>query len=125
MGRVEPVADAVTEELLAKIVFDSLPNPLPAIGELVEVTVELPGSPLVPAIPSSCVLRKAGNTGVWVVDGSQLDFVTVELGSSDLDGFVEVRKGLLPGQMVVSHSRSTLSAGSSFEIVDRVPGTPQ
>ncbi len=125
VGRVEPVADAVTEELLAKIFFESLPDPLPAIGELAEVTVELPGSHPVPAIPLSCVLRHAGNTGVWVVDGSKLDFVIVELGASDLDGFVQVHKGLRPGQMVVSHSRSTLSAGSSFEIVDRVPGTPQ
>jgi multidrug efflux pump subunit AcrA (membrane-fusion protein) len=106
VGRVEPVADAVTEELLAKIVFESVPDPLPAIGELAEATVELPGL-------------------VWVVEGSKVDFVTVELGASDLDGFVQIRKGLRPGQRVVSHSRSTLSAGSSIEVVDRIPGAPQ
>jgi RND family efflux transporter MFP subunit len=125
VGRVEPVADAVTEELLAKIVFESVPDPLPAIGELAEATVELPGLPPAPSIPASCVLRQAGSTGVWVVEGSKVDFATVELGSGDLDGFVQVRKGLRPGQRVVSHSRSTLSAGSSIEVVDRIPGAPQ
>lgn len=125
VGRVEPVADAVTEELLAKIVFESVPDPLPAIGELAEATVELPGLPSVPSIPASCVFRNASNPGVWVVEGSKVDFVIVELGASDLDGFVQVRKGLRPGQKVVSHSRSTLSAGSSIEVVDRIPGAQQ
>jgi len=30
--RVEPMADAVTEELLAKVVFQTMPEPLPAVG---------------------------------------------------------------------------------------------
>jgi len=39
--RVEPFADAVTEEILAKVIFDNLPMPLPPIGELVEVTISM------------------------------------------------------------------------------------
>ncbi len=42
--RVEPLADAVTEEMLAKVVFDQLPEPLPPVGELAEVTVSLAGA---------------------------------------------------------------------------------
>src|SRR5690606_34837435 len=30
--RVEPMADAVTEEALAKVAFDALPDPMPSIG---------------------------------------------------------------------------------------------
>lgn len=37
--RVEPLADAVTEETLAKVVFDKIPDPMPPVGELAEVTI--------------------------------------------------------------------------------------
>jgi RND family efflux transporter, MFP subunit len=43
--RIEPQADVVTEETLAKIVFDSPLSPLPPVGELAEVTVQLPNCP--------------------------------------------------------------------------------
>ena len=43
--RVEPVADVVTEEMLAKVVLDSVPTPLPPLGELAEITVTLPALP--------------------------------------------------------------------------------
>lgn len=123
--RVEPVADAVTEELLAKVVFESLPDPLPAIGELAEVTVDLPALPPAPVIPGSCVLRDGNALGVWVVEGGNIEFVPVELGAGDLDGLVQVRKGLRAGQTVVSHSASTLTARSGITIVDRLPGVPK
>jgi RND family efflux transporter MFP subunit len=120
--RVEPVADAVTEELLVKVVFESLPDPLPAMGELAEVTVDLPALPPAPAIPGSSVLRNGNTLGVWVVEGGKIKFVPVELGQGDLDGLVQVRKGLRAGQTVVSHSASTLTARSGIKIVDRLPG---
>jgi len=53
--RVEPMADAVTEEMLAKVVFDQIPSPLPAIGELAEVTVALPAITAAPVIPNAGV----------------------------------------------------------------------
>ncbi len=39
---VDQLADSVTEETLAKIVFDQIPQPLPPLGELAETTVALP-----------------------------------------------------------------------------------
>jgi len=123
--RVEPVADAVTEELLAKVIFESLPDPLPAMGELAEVTVDLPALPPAPAIPGSSVLRDKDTLGVWVVEDGNIEFVPVELGQGDLDGLVQVRKGLRPGQSVVSHSASTLTARSGIKIVDHLPGVPR
>jgi len=123
--RVEPVADAVTEELFAKVVFESLPGPLPAMGELAEVTVDLPALPPAPAIPGSSVLRDKDTLGVWVVEGGKIEFVPVELGAGDLDGLVQVRKGLRTGQTVVSHSASTLTARSGIKIVDHLPGVPK
>jgi RND family efflux transporter MFP subunit len=123
--RVEPVADAVTEELLAKVTFESLPAPLPAIGELAEVTVELPALPPAPTIPGSSVLRDKNTLGVWVVEGGSIEFVPVELGAGDLDGLVQVRKGLRAWQTVVSHSASRLTARSGIKVVDQLPGVPK
>ncbi len=122
VARVEPVADAVTEELLAKVVFDVRPEPLPALGELAEVTVGLPSLPSAPTIPMACVRRVGEQLGVWVVEEGGLRFVPVVLGVSDLDGAVQVREGLAVGQVVVEFSRSALSARSRIAITDRLPG---
>lgn len=125
VARVEPVADAVTEELLAKIVFNARPEPLPALGELAEVTVELPVLSAAPRIPMACVRWVGERLGVWVVEEGGLRFAPVVLGVSDLDGAVQVREGLAAGQVVVEFSRSALSARSRIAITDRLPGAPQ
>ena len=44
-ARVEVLADAVTEENLAKVEFDALPEPSPPIGKLAEVSVACLSSP--------------------------------------------------------------------------------
>jgi hypothetical protein len=54
-----------------------------------------------------------------------IEFVPVELGAGDLDGLVQVRKGLRAGQTVVSHSASTLTTRSGIKIVDHLPGVPK
>lgn len=120
--RVEPVADSVTEELLAKVVFEHLPDPLPPVGELVEVTVDLPALPPAPTIPGSSVQRDGQTLGVWLAENGEIRFAPVELGPGDLDGMVQVRSGLRSGQQVVSHSKSPLTARSSIRIVDRIEG---
>ena len=54
--------DAVTEEILAKVVFNAIPQPLPPLAELAEVTVELPALPAAPLIPNTAV-RREGDRG--------------------------------------------------------------
>src|SRR5690606_30071429 len=80
VARVEPKADAVTEELLAKIVLEPLPQPLPAIGELAEVSVELPALDARPTVPNASVQRTDGELGVWIVDEGSLRFAPVRTG---------------------------------------------
>src|SRR5690606_40428000 len=75
--RVEPKADAVTEETLAKVVFDQLPQPFPPVGELAEVTVELAALPAAPTIPNAAVRRQGERIGVWRVDAGALRFISV------------------------------------------------
>ncbi|MBI1425376.1 MAG: efflux RND transporter periplasmic adaptor subunit [Gammaproteobacteria bacterium] len=119
--RVEPVADAVTEETLVKIVFDDIPQPLPPLGELADVTVALPALPAQAAIPNASLQRVDGKTGVWQVSSGRLHFHAVRVLANDLDGVVQV-EGLASGDQVVVYSQRTLSAHSNIDIVDRIPG---
>ncbi|WP_460882998.1 efflux RND transporter periplasmic adaptor subunit, partial [Pseudaeromonas pectinilytica] len=100
--RVEPKADAVTEETLAKVTFDNKPEPLPPVGELAEVTVDLPALPAAPLIPNAAVQREGDKVGVWQMVDGDLHFSPVKLGASDLNGYVQVREGLKNGDQIVT-----------------------
>ncbi|MFN2365650.1 MAG: efflux RND transporter periplasmic adaptor subunit [Desulfurivibrionaceae bacterium] len=120
--RVEPLADAITEEMMTKVVFDRLPEPLPPIGELAEVTVALPPLAAGPVIPNAAIQRIDGRLGVWRVNNGDLLFTPVTPGTGDLDGLVQVRDGLQVGDQVVLYSTNALHAGSRIDVVDRLPG---
>jgi RND family efflux transporter MFP subunit len=123
--RVEPKADAVTEETLARVVFDVAPDPLPPVGELAEVTVALTALPRSTVIPNAAVQRVEGKTGVWqVVDGSP-QFTAVTLGATDLEGRVQVLSGLRAGDRVVVYSAKVLSPRSRITESNKMPGVPK
>lgn len=119
---VEPLADAVTEETLAKVVFKTLPQPLPPLGELAQVTVSLPQTTALPVVPNAAIRQVNGVRGVWQLVDGKLHFAAVELGASDLEGNVQVRKGVASGDRVVVYSENTLSAHSNIHVVDRMAG---
>lgn len=120
--RSEPLADAVTEETLAKIVFEQLPQPLPPIGELAEVTVELPALPSGPSIPNAAIQRIDGQLGVWQVNDDTLHFTPVSFGVVGLNGQVQVLEGLNIGDQVVVYSTKVLTSRSRIAVVDQIPG---
>lgn len=120
--RVEPKADAVTEETLAKVTFDNKPEPLPPVGELAEVTVDLPALPAAPLIPNAAVQREGDKVGVWQIVDADLHFSPVKLGTSDPNGYVQVREGLKNGDQVVIYSEKALTARSRIHVVDHIPG---
>lgn len=126
---IEPLADAVTEETLAKVVFDQLPEPLPPIGELAEVNVDLPALPAGPVLPNAAIQRisdKSGSKlGVWQVKNGDLQFTPVTLGDTDLDGRVQVREGLKAGDQVVVYSAKALDAHTRIHVVEHLPGVKQ
>lgn len=121
--RVELKADAVTEETLAKVIFDSVPSPLPPIGELAEVTVDLPALPARPLIPNAAVQRQGDQPGVWQITNGVPTFIPVQLGRSDLDGQVQVLDGLSDGDRIVVYSEKALGPRSRIHVVERIPGT--
>ncbi len=120
--RVEPKADAVTEETLAKVLFDAIPQPLPPLGELAEVTVNLPALPSAPLIPNAAVRRGGDKVGVWQIVAGELRFSPVTLGAADLNGYVQVREGIKSGDQIVTYSEKALTASSRIHVVDRIPG---
>jgi HlyD family secretion protein len=120
--RVEPLADAITEETLAKVVFDQPPVPTPPIGELVEVTVILPSLPPAPTIPNAAIHVVDGKLGVWQISADKLQFTPVVTGDSDLEGHIQIHEGLKAGDQVVVYSKDPLSRRSRYRIVDQITG---
>ncbi len=120
--RVEPRADPVTEEILAKISFTATPDPLPPIGELGEVNVMLAAKRPGPVVPNAAVHRLDGVLGVWQIIDRDLRFTPVTLGANDADGYVQVRNGLSTGDRIVVYSASLLDAGTRIKVVGQIPG---
>ncbi len=120
--RIEPRADAVTEETLVKVVFEQPPAPLPPVGELAEITVRLPELPAVPTIPNAALRTVGGKLGVWKLTDADLRFAPVEIGRTDLDGQAQVLKGLDAGDRVVVYSEKVLGARTRTHVVERIAG---
>lgn len=125
--RVEPLADAITEETIAKVVFDALPVPLPPIGELAEVTIILPALPAKPTIANASLVRVAGELGVWALaaNTNKIRFQQVKTGAADLEGNVQILEGLQAGDRVVVYSQKPLKPMSRIKIVDKLVGAPR
>ena len=120
--RIEPHADAVTEDILAKVAFTQIPQVLPSIGELAEVTVALAAQKSVPVVPNAGVQRVDGRLGVWVVEDGSLRFAPIKTGATDLEGRVQILQGLSEGEKIVVYSFKALDANSRIKVVDRIVG---
>lgn len=123
--RVEPMADAVTEEILAKVAFEVPAQALPPIGELAEVSVALPALAAAPVLPSAAISLQAGRIGVWQVIDGDLQFTPISLGAADLDGWVQVAAGLESGARVVVYREKALTERSRLHVVEQIPGVRQ
>ena len=121
VSRVEPKADAITEETLAKVTFDASPKSLPPLGELAEVTVGLPPIAAAAVIPNAAVHRVGDRVGVWQFENESIHYAPIKIGATDLDGRVQVRDGLGSGDRVVVYSAKVLDALSRIQIVQHVP----
>lgn len=121
VARVEAVSDSVTEERIAQVAFDRVPEVV-SIGELAEVTLTLPRSASALLLPNASVKRRGDQIGVWQRDGGALRFVPVRLGAASLDGRVQVLEGLAAGDEVVVHSEKDLSDASRVTVVASLTG---
>lgn len=117
--RVDWVGDAVTEERIANVVFDKLPDGI-AIGELAEVTLRLPAIEKALAIPAAALAQQGGKHGVWRPAEGRARFVPVVAGSVSTDGKVEIRSGLAAGEDVIVHSARHLQPDARIKPVDAI-----
>lgn len=121
--RVDPLADPITEELTAKIVFDPALEIIPPIGELAEVTVGLPESASTKTINNASIRHQDGKIGVWQIKDGKLAFTPVKLGAVDFNGRIQILDGLDDQAQVVLYSQQALNKNSRITIVDRIPGS--
>jgi HlyD family secretion protein len=123
VARVEALADSVTEERLAMVAFDALPAGV-SVGEMAEVTLQLPATAESLLLPNAAVQQHAGTTGVWRRAKGGLAFVPVTLGVQGLDGMVQVLGpkdgGLNEGDTVVLYSQSALKPDAHIAVVEQL-----
>lgn len=118
--RVEPKADSITEELLAKVQFDSNGERLPPMGELAEVTIQLPQVNADLVVPNSALHRHTNQVGVWRINDNSVEFVPVTTGAVDLQGHVQLLSGVKKGDLVIRHSAKQLNSKSRIRLVKQL-----
>ncbi len=116
VARVEAVSDSVTEERVAEVSFDQIPDSQ-SVGELAEVTISLPATSIAVLLPNAAIKRVRGRTGVWIIDDGALRFAPVRTGQASLDGWVQLLEGVKLGTTVVVHSEKDIGAHSRIKIV--------
>ncbi len=117
VARVEMLSDSVTEEKIAQIAFEQMPSTV-SVGEMAEVTLQLPATSKAVLVPSASIQRQGGATGVWRIESGKPVFTTLRLGASSLEGQVQVLEGLKVGDEVVVYSQKALSSDSRVQVVD-------
>ncbi len=115
--RVEMVSDSVTEEKMALVAFEQLPSAV-SVGEMAEVTLDLPAISQSALAPGASIQRQGGATGVWRIEAGKPVFTPVRLGVSSLEGQVQVLEGLKAGDEVVVYSQKALGSDSRVQVVD-------
>lgn len=116
VARVELQSDSVTEERVAQIVFDAMPADL-TLGELAEVTLQLPASAPALLVPNAALHHQSGSVGVWGWGGDALQWLPVRVGQHGLDGQVQVLEGLKEGTQIVVFSAKALTATTRVKAV--------
>lgn len=135
--RLEPLADSVTEERIAMVAFDTVPAGL-SVGEMAEVTLDLPPSADGLVLPNAALQQRDGASGVWRLGASSeaggdrgdhggsgaLAFVPVTVVAQGLDGTL-VLKPLTAGQLrendqVVLYSQTAIGPNTRITVVDRL-----
>ena len=119
VARVEALADSVTEERLAMVAFDALPAGV-SVGEMAEVTLQLPATAENLLLPNAAVVQHEGQTGVWRLMNGELAFAPVTLGVQGLDGTVQVITGLDEGDTVVLYSQGALKPDARIAVVEQL-----
>ncbi|HEU0234795.1 MAG TPA: efflux RND transporter periplasmic adaptor subunit [Gallionella sp.] len=121
VARVEPVSDSVTEERIAQVAFDLMPQGA-STGEMAEVTLHLPAVSDTLLIPNASLRYRGTQAGVWLREDGHLRFVPVKMGAEGLDGKVQIIEGVKAGDEIVVYSERDLDDGSRIKVVSSLTG---
>lgn len=121
VARIDPVSDSVTEERITLVTFDQIPVGL-SIGEMAEVTVQTAASQTGLTLPNAAIKQTSQGTGVWRLRDGKPVFAAVKLGSTSLDGLVQVSEGISAGEEVIIYSERELSEGARVKVVEQLTG---
>lgn len=119
--RVEPISDSVTEERIAQVSFDHLPDGV-TVGEMAEVTLNLPVARDALLIPNAALRYRGVKAGVWLRMDGKLRFVPVKTGAEGMDGRVQIVEGVKAGDEVVVYSERELKDDSRIKVVASLAG---
>lgn len=108
VARVELQSDPVTEERIVAVSFEPQPAQL-YVGELAEVTIQLPRQTDVLTVPSAAIARRGSETGVWQIRDGRARFAAVQAGSQDQADVVQILGGLSEGDEVIVYSSAQLT----------------
>mgnify|MGYP001244143883 CR=1 FL=1 len=121
VARLDLMADSVTEERIAQVAFTPPPaggRVTAAVGEMAEVTLQLPQTGTALLVPNASIQRQQGQTTVWRLEDGKPVSVPVRLGASSLDGQVQVLEGLKAGDTIVVYSQKALAPNARVKVVD-------
>jgi HlyD family secretion protein len=119
LARVEQLSDAVTEERVAMVAFDTLPAGL-TLNEMAEVNLHLPVRAKVLVLPPAALVRQEGRPGVFVIDDGRARFRAVKVGVRTETG-VEILDGVAEGEAVVTQRAKPLMDGDRVRISGEGP----
>jgi HlyD family secretion protein len=115
--RVEILSDSVAEERIAQIEMTNTPKSI-SIGEMAEVTLQLPAGESTLSLPNVSIKQKGSGTGVWLLQDGKPHFVPVQIGQTGLNGEVAILSGLKSGDEVILYSDTEIKEGTRIKVVD-------
>ena len=110
VARLEVQADTVTEERFVSVAFEQPKGVFP-LGEVAEVTIQLPPVADALSVPTAAVKRSKKQDHVWLLADGKLKLQPVTIGSQSLDGHTQITSGLKTGDEVVVYSSKPLADG--------------
>jgi HlyD family secretion protein len=120
--RIEPISDSVTEERIAQVAFDRIPQGVSA-NEMADVTLLQSGITDALIVPNASLRYRGAQVGVWLREDEHLRFVPVKTGAEGLDGKVQIIEGLKAGDEVIVYSEREFKDDSRIKVVDSLAGT--
>lgn len=119
--RVEPNSDSVTEERIAQVAFDMVPQGV-STGEMAEVTLHLPAISDALLIPNASLRYRGTQAGAWLHEDGHLRFAPLKTGAEDPDGKVQIIEGLKASDEIVVYSERDLNDDSRIKVVSSLIG---